>query len=200
MKNKVKIIFVTIVVLALVGFGRTTIATTEEVVDDAFFFVTTGYSEREQSNATVYGSVYAINDSSDRKVVVNATIYGLQNVSNTNKKEGKIFITSPGWRITNGTREGGSRRVRSLDVYHYYEDRPTGIRERLHERDRADFETVVLSEGSYNASIIIEPRDLDNPPDECTIVVVISSSSVYRSYTSHDYYYIVESDHVTVRF
>ena len=40
MKNKVKIIFVTIVVLALVGFDRTTIATTEEVVDDAFFFVT----------------------------------------------------------------------------------------------------------------------------------------------------------------
>jgi hypothetical protein len=36
MKNKVKIIFVTIVVLALVGFGKTTIATTEEVVDDAF--------------------------------------------------------------------------------------------------------------------------------------------------------------------
>jgi hypothetical protein len=95
MKNKVKIIFVTIVVLALVGFGRTTIATTEEVVDDAFFFVTTGYSEREQSNTTVYGSVYAINDSSNRKVVINATIYGLQKRLQHQQKEGKIFITSP---------------------------------------------------------------------------------------------------------
>lgn len=203
MENKVKIIFVTMVVLALVGFGRTTVATTEEVVDEAFFFVTTGYSEREQADATVYGRAYAIEDSSNRKVVVNAAVYGLRNASNTNEKEGKIFITSPGWRITKATCEafGG---IRSLDVYHYYGDHPTnlreGVRKTLRERDAADFETAILDKGSYSASITIEPRDLDNPPDECTIVILVTSSRISRTYASNDYYCIIESDHATVRF
>ena len=201
MKNKIRIICVMIMVVALGFFGRTVItnAAPDDTVDEAFFFVTTGYSERELANVTVYGRAYAIEEKDSQKVVIKAEVHGLQNASSTDKKEGKIFVTSPGWNITEASLRA-LKSTRQLEIYHCYEDPPEGIIGRSSPKDVAKFETVILARGSYTLSITVEPKDPENPPDRCTIVVLLSSSRIYRSHASNDYYCIIESDHVTVQF
>ena len=201
MKNKTKIIsiFAVMVLLASVSFGvmaninatSTNTVENEKVVDKAYFFVTTDYSENGQSTVpTIYGNVYAINDSSNRKVLIGANISVGRVFGFVGGTKGKFFIANPGWTVTNASIDNPKL---SISI--------------KHETQEPEYETITIENyealDSGNVSISIDPKDATNSLDECTIVVVLyryhmqlAATHPYRKVTIDT----IETDHVTVRF
>ena len=178
MKNKAKTkiisIFAVMVVLAS-AFGIIVMAansmgedttTTEKTVDECHFYAHAGESKGISTSvinspSLVKGTLYAKENDSGRHVLIHAWI------SSDTFTNPVIFITlTPGWNVTNAYAENETGKVK-LEIIVEHES-PTPESDSVIARSRE------LPLGQYakgDVYINIEPKDPNNPQNECWIAV-----------------------------